>query len=257
MNKLHKPQHPFSTYNHAEAFCWMYYCSGDGKIGRWIYNSRDGVTPFITFHNGVQLRHTFMRHDLRQPNYKPVPGDWIWRSYTEEEARDLIHRRIESMKKHGMTPEPGFLEQEVKEMLDRGEPMLEQVKREVTVEGENLKEKYGLPDLNLDDHKLVAITGPSGSGKTTMLRHLGNITGAKIYRADDVQLKHALQDNNVMTYGQEVLLIDEHRADFENISFDTISRYHSNTDIPVVVATQATDIPKPFYELKMKEVPNE
>jgi hypothetical protein len=83
-------------FNHAEAFCWMYYSSEDGTIGIWIFNSRDGVTPFMLKYGGVELRHSHWQKDLQQPEYKPKAGDLVWRTLTPQEAEDKTIRNIEN-----------------------------------------------------------------------------------------------------------------------------------------------------------------
>ena len=57
------------TYNHAEAFCLMPYLCEKCRVGEWLYNTRDGVTPFMI---GCaqpdcdgNMQHASMRHDIR------------------------------------------------------------------------------------------------------------------------------------------------------------------------------------------------
>ncbi|HZG00741.1 MAG TPA: hypothetical protein VEY71_07050 [Chitinophagales bacterium] len=83
-----------SSYKHAEAFCWMYYANKELTFGRWIFNSRDGVTPFITFIDGVEVVHTAFRHDLRVPQYQPREGDLVWRDTTVQEAVEFMERQL-------------------------------------------------------------------------------------------------------------------------------------------------------------------
>lgn len=78
-------------YNHNEAFRHMRY-RGQKKnnvIDLTIWNSRDGVTPFITYSKeyGIQLEHIDWRNDKLELNYKPKAGDLIWMSHNEETAR--------------------------------------------------------------------------------------------------------------------------------------------------------------------------
>lgn len=82
-----------TPHKHAEAFCHMQYASKDPhkKIIITIWNSRDGVTPFVMFSKefGVELQHVNWQHDRYDPSYTPKKGDLIWRDYTEEEAEQV------------------------------------------------------------------------------------------------------------------------------------------------------------------------
>ena len=73
----------------------MYYSNEDGSVGVWIYNSRDGVTPFICFKDGIELQHRYWNKDLQQPNYKPKAGDLVWRDIIRSEVEDVMRHRIE------------------------------------------------------------------------------------------------------------------------------------------------------------------
>lgn len=77
-------------YSHGEAFRLMRYHGKKGlnEITLVIWNSRDGVTPFITFSKeyGIQLQHINWQNDLYMPDYKPKKGDLIWVSHTKETA---------------------------------------------------------------------------------------------------------------------------------------------------------------------------
>ena len=82
-----------TKHNHNEAFCLMQY-SGRGQAGTislQIWNSRDGVTPFMMFSTeyGIEMAHVNWQQDRYLPNYKPVKGDLIWRDYTQEEAENV------------------------------------------------------------------------------------------------------------------------------------------------------------------------
>lgn len=79
-------------HNHAEAFCHMQYLgrSGNKSIAVTIWNSRDGVTPFIMLSKefGLELQHVNFHNDRYDPTYKPKKGDLIWRNYTPAEAEE-------------------------------------------------------------------------------------------------------------------------------------------------------------------------
>lgn len=87
-------------FNHAEAFNWMYYSNDDETVGYWIYNSRDGVTPFSTQIGDAQLQHRHWNKDLHAPNYKPKPGDLVWRTLTRQEAEDYARRTTAEYPEH-------------------------------------------------------------------------------------------------------------------------------------------------------------
>jgi hypothetical protein len=84
------------TYQHAEAFCLMKYRSDDGTEEELIWNSRDGVTPFvITLRSGKRATHVDWQDDQCQPDRKPQPGDRIFIDMTEEELRTLVTQRVD------------------------------------------------------------------------------------------------------------------------------------------------------------------
>jgi hypothetical protein len=90
-------------YRHGEAFCRMKYASKDGRIVEWIWNSRDGVTPFTvpprdfagpgTFDD--MLSHVEWHLDQVRPDYKPQPGERIFVDLTPEVARARVVARVE------------------------------------------------------------------------------------------------------------------------------------------------------------------
>lgn len=87
-------------HKHGEAFMLMKYASKDGRIVEWIWNSRDGVTPFMvpprdfkgpgTFDD--MLSHVDWHLDQYIPNRKPKPGDRIFVDVTPERARFFAER---------------------------------------------------------------------------------------------------------------------------------------------------------------------
>ena len=138
-------------FNHAEAFYHMVYTgkSNTGSITIKIWNSRDGVTPFMTFSKeyGIELqcRHTTL--DYREQNYKPKKGDLIWRDTTPEEEIEFAGKSFDTWQK--MLDEGKDLESEhinhLKTILEpgrdeviktlissmnKGEPFLELVKND-------------------------------------------------------------------------------------------------------------------------------
>lgn len=83
--------------NHAEAFCLMKYASEDGRVVEWLWNSRDGVTPFcIRATDGkTELRHAQWRFDVRIPNYLPLAGERVFVDVTLEMARAYREKYVE------------------------------------------------------------------------------------------------------------------------------------------------------------------
>lgn len=76
------------SHVHAEAFCLMYYQCEKCYIVELIWNSRDGVTPFIIncVACGGAMRHENWHLDKYLPDYVPQPGqryfiDLTWPSY--------------------------------------------------------------------------------------------------------------------------------------------------------------------------------
>jgi hypothetical protein len=86
-------------YNHAEAFCVMTYQSDDGTITEQLWNSRDGVTPFMIMsrNGGRELRHIDWGKDYPQPNYKPLPGKRIFVDATRELVTPKLNEYVEKI----------------------------------------------------------------------------------------------------------------------------------------------------------------
>lgn len=76
-------------YRHAEAYCWMTYTADDGAESELIWNSRDGVTPFVvTLRSGRTATHANWAGDMRMPeDWTPPPGHRVFTDLTEERAR--------------------------------------------------------------------------------------------------------------------------------------------------------------------------
>lgn len=80
-------------HSHVEAFCLMLYGTRDGSVRETIWNSRDGVTPFmIHTRDGVEMSHLPpWSDDVYAPAHRPKVGDRIFVDLTLERARE--HRR--------------------------------------------------------------------------------------------------------------------------------------------------------------------
>lgn len=96
---MHQTQ---SSYKHAEAFCLMKYSSIDGTESEWIWNSRDGVTPFIILNRTKtkELRHHDQSQDRCIPDYQPLPGQRVFIDITEERSRVLAAEMVEKYWEH-------------------------------------------------------------------------------------------------------------------------------------------------------------
>lgn len=88
---------------HKDAFLHMqYYGRGKaGSINLTIWNSRDGVTPFITYckEYGIELQHISWTSDRYDISYKPKKGDLIWRDWRKEEIEDHASKQFDGIVK--------------------------------------------------------------------------------------------------------------------------------------------------------------
>ena len=69
-----------SNYDHAEAYCLMNYkCEKCGQE-EVLWNSRDGVTPFIINCEkcGGHMQHIDWNRDIRNKNYIPKSGQRVF-----------------------------------------------------------------------------------------------------------------------------------------------------------------------------------
>jgi hypothetical protein len=75
-------------YRHAEAFALMTYQADDGSERATVFNSRDGVTPFVvTLPSGKVASHVNWQADRAAPDHQPRPGDLVFIDLTPERAR--------------------------------------------------------------------------------------------------------------------------------------------------------------------------
>lgn len=92
-----------TKYNHKEAFCLMLYkCEKCGKVEQ-LWNSRDGVTPFIIncIDCGGEAIHIEWNSDRCVPDYRPYPGQRIFVNMTREKAEEIAKKRIKHYNKLG------------------------------------------------------------------------------------------------------------------------------------------------------------
>ena len=92
-------------YKHSEAFCLMQYATECRSEVEWIWNSRDGVTPFIvSSRSGREMHHVCWHMDRYAPTYKPQPGERIFVDVTEEIARGWAQAQVTRYWDHEMYP---------------------------------------------------------------------------------------------------------------------------------------------------------
>jgi hypothetical protein len=85
-----------SGYKHGEAFCHMRYRADDGSEELSVWNSRDGVTPFvISLPSGKGATHVDWNQDRCDPTHVPEVGDWIFVDLTPERAREAAGRNAQ------------------------------------------------------------------------------------------------------------------------------------------------------------------
>lgn len=84
----------------------MTYATDDGKIVERIWNSRDGVTPFIvmTRDGSKQMTHVEWNRDEYRPDHVPQNGDRIFADMTREVARAYAVKRVERDWEHAGYP---------------------------------------------------------------------------------------------------------------------------------------------------------
>lgn len=82
---------------HPEAFCLMKYQTDDGLLTEYLWNSRDGVTPFVIGSpDGLrEMKHIDWQQDHYCPGYQPKPGQRIFATRTRERAEALAMGVVE------------------------------------------------------------------------------------------------------------------------------------------------------------------
>jgi hypothetical protein len=86
-----------STIAHREAFCLMLYENEETGRLEWLWNSRDGVTPFVISdaEGGGEMKHVDWFRDVRALFHVPSVGSRIFVDMTEARARALAARNAE------------------------------------------------------------------------------------------------------------------------------------------------------------------
>lgn len=97
-------------HDHVEAFCLMKYRADDGEE-EILWNSRDGVTPFmIRLRSGKEASHVEWHLDKYAPDYIPPVGSRIFADLTEEKAREMVRERVEELWNHSEYPAHAYFE---------------------------------------------------------------------------------------------------------------------------------------------------
>jgi hypothetical protein len=85
-------------YRHREAFCIMQYRSKDGTEAERLWNSRDGVTPFmILSRNGTPMSHVDWHKDICDPDFVPPSGMRVFVNATLELVTPKLNEYVEEI----------------------------------------------------------------------------------------------------------------------------------------------------------------
>lgn len=119
-------------YKHSEAFCLMTYRADDGTESEVVWNSRDGVTPFvISLRSGKPATHVHWSGDERRLDYAPPAGSRMFVDLTPERALDIARASLARWRSEGLAetygPTPSA-EELAQEYLLPGAPDLIEVK---------------------------------------------------------------------------------------------------------------------------------
>lgn len=153
-------------YKHREAFYWQLYSEVSPNSGVLIpggeqimtWNSRDGVTPMSFFENGREYMHVKRMYDTYEPDYRPKPGDRIWRNISPVEAYQRAELRLmrfvgtEYELQKGSDAWAETVEALQEDFLK--EPWLETVMDEQMKEGRILEIQIQLASLNFELQRL-------------------------------------------------------------------------------------------------------
>lgn len=102
----------------------MLYRSDDGTEEEWLWNSRDGVTPFvISLRSGKTASHVEWHRDWRDTDYVPKPGDRIFIDLTPEKAIEYAKR---NRKKYPKLFRPSVRDL-IKEYMKDGAPDIKEI----------------------------------------------------------------------------------------------------------------------------------
>lgn len=107
--------------NHKEAFCLMRYASKDNAVVEYLWNSRDGVTPFgIKAKDGqTDLLHVDWNRDECRPAHKLMPGDRFFRSMEKRDVSRILENRMRHVPADMPKAERAALEQRLGESIEQ------------------------------------------------------------------------------------------------------------------------------------------
>lgn len=82
---------------HDSFMLMNYYCEACGTVEK-IWNSRDGVTPFMIdcAKCGEHMQHVNWNQDQRIPDYKPPKGSRYFAELTRDRAAELAKKRVDA-----------------------------------------------------------------------------------------------------------------------------------------------------------------
>lgn len=125
MNTLKQRANDATRYgfNHVEAYCVMLYATTTGSEREIIWNSRDGVTPFIVFsRSGHEMQHVAWEQDTMWLTYVPDVGSRIFVDLTRELALPIAQSQVEQPWDAGEYPMKDYYpsKEEAVEMLLTG-----------------------------------------------------------------------------------------------------------------------------------------
>jgi hypothetical protein len=85
---------PNKEHLFPERFNLMKYASDDGHVVEWLWNSRNGVTPFMILAKDgeTDLRHADWQGDIKDPDHIPMPGDRVFVDWSKEDAKKFYHK---------------------------------------------------------------------------------------------------------------------------------------------------------------------
>lgn len=94
------------SHEHKEAFCLMTYATEDDTETEIIWNSRDGMTPFMIMNRAgtKQMIHVDWHLDRYVPDHVPKPGDRIFIDTTQEIMVKAATKRVEEYWEHPVYP---------------------------------------------------------------------------------------------------------------------------------------------------------
>lgn len=93
-------------YKHGEAFMLMLYASDDKSAMELLWNSRDGVTPFMLDHaSGKLMQHVAWQKDVRIERFLPPVGMRVFVDLTREKAEAFASKWAEE---HWGNPEDEY-----------------------------------------------------------------------------------------------------------------------------------------------------